>query len=80
MISITFDIVYVDKRIYRFRYSPFEFRSNIFIKEHSRLSGYNQQISVLPDIQGLKQVVCDQDFYYAPRCFIFEDLTDANMG
>jgi hypothetical protein len=32
LISITFDVHYGDKRAYRFRYSPFEFRNSV-VKE-----------------------------------------------
>lgn len=80
LISITFDIQYGDKRIYRFRYSPFEFRSGLFIRNETLLSGYNQTISVIPEINNLKLPFLDSDFYNAPRCFIFDDLTDSNLS
>jgi hypothetical protein len=44
--------------------------------------GYNQYISVIPEINtksvGYSTISPDQDFYLAPRCFIFDDLTDSN--
>lgn len=80
LISITFDVQYSDKRIYRFRYSPFEFRSTLFFKDNHYLSGYNQMISLIPDISSIKTTVLDQEFYSAPRYFIFDDLTDQNMA
>jgi hypothetical protein len=33
MISVTFDVIYTDKKIYRFRYSPFEFKNIPYYKE-----------------------------------------------
>ena len=78
LISITFDVQYNDKRSYRIRYSPFEFRTSVFLKEQFQLVGYNQCLSVIPDT-SIKTAISDQDFYQTPRCFIFDDLTDNNM-
>lgn len=80
IISITFDVQYGDKRVYRFRYSPFEFRSTLFFKDSNYLSGYNQNISLVSELSTIKTQVLDQEFYSAPRYFIFDDLTDANMA
>jgi hypothetical protein len=80
LISITFDIQYGDKRIYRFRYSPFEFRSGLFFKDNTQLSGYNQNISMIPEVNSIKTPILDSEFYLAQRCFIFDDLTDFNMA
>ena len=80
LISITFDVQYGDKRLYRFRYSPFEFKTGLFLKENYQLAGYNQNISVLTDITSLKTGFLDADFYSSPRIFFFDDLTDCNMA
>lgn len=80
LISVTFDVQYGDKRVYRFRYSPFEFKTGLFLKEHYQLAGYNQSISVITDVSSLKTSFLDSDFYTSPRIFIFDDLTDYNMA
>lgn len=80
LIAVTFDIQYSDKRIYRFRYSPFEFRSTLFNKENHYLCGYNQKLSLITDISSIKQPISDQEFYSAPRYFIFDDVIDSSIG
>lgn len=80
IISITFDVQYGDKRVYRFRYSPFEFRSTLFLMDNNNLTGYNQNISLVPELGSTKTLILDQEFYSAPRYFIFDDLTDRNMA
>lgn len=80
LISATFDVIYHDKRIYRFRYSPFEFRTSPTFKDDNQLTGYFQSLSCIPDINSSnKLAVIDSDFYTNPRLFIFDDLTDNNL-
>lgn len=82
LISATFDIVYHDKRVYRFRYSPFEFRSSPTFKDEQQLTGYYQSLSCIPDINSNnnnKPPLSDTEFYSTPRLFIFDDLTDSNL-
>jgi hypothetical protein len=79
LISITFDVQYFDKRIYRFRYSPFEFKLIPNFKEDNQLTGYFQILSCIPEVGSLKGVVVDSDFYSNYRLFFFDDLTDGNI-
>ena len=80
VISVSFDIHYHDKRIYRFRYSPFEFRTSPIFKEDNSLMGYHQSLScVTENGSNLKATASDSEYYIAPRLFIFDDLTDNNL-
>jgi hypothetical protein len=57
LISATFDIIYHDKRIYRFRYSPFEFRTSPTFKDDNQLTGYYQSLSCIPDISNSNKLI-----------------------
>lgn len=79
LISVTFDIVYAEKRTYRYRYSPFEFRNSPTFKDDNQLTGYYQSLSLISEITTTKIPVVDNDFYTAARLFMLDDLTDSNL-